>query len=566
MKIYEYIKKIKTVDSSQTISEFAISSVKDKNKYQFPHTCAVVKNNKLVGSLSYGDIKRKFHNIEKTYPISKIMNKKPIKLKLSKNENIFYQNLKKIEKKYNIEFVYVIDSNDYLLGVIETKQVSNFNNINFCDTVIFGLGFVGLTLMMHLVKHNIRTNGIDKNKNLISNLKKNKSQIKENGLLQILKSVNNSNKNSFNIKLNSHNLSKVFIVTVGTPVINKKINLDYVNDCLKNISQHLTLNSLVILRSTIPIGSSRTTFIPLIEKISKLKCGTEWNFVFAPERTVEGNALNELSSLPQILSGYTGLCSKRGEEYFSKFTNEIIQLKSLEMAEFSKLICNTYRDLNFAFANDVALLSEKYNINAHNLINLTNKGYPRGGIPVPSPGVGGTCLSKDPFLYSLSNVNKKFYKSNLGLISRQINLKSSKVPIKILNNFKRKITNNRIKILILGLSFKGDFPNKDVRDSSAKNFADYCIKLNYETAVFDPFFEKKEIIKLGFKYYDFNKPVSKKINFIFVLNNNGLFKNINLSYWFESNINKVFFDGWNLFPELNIQKDNFVYTTMGKIK
>ena len=211
-------------------------------------------------------------------------------------------------------------------------------------------------------------------------------------------------------------------------------------------------------------------------------------------------------------------------------------------------------------------MSEKYNINAHNLINLTNEGYPRGGVPMPSPGVGGECLSKDPFLYSLSNNNNNFHKSKLGLISREINLKSSKIPEKIFNKYKNKISNKIAKILILGLSFKGDFPNKDVRNSNAKKFADFCISNNCDTYVFDPFFNKSEIIKFGYKYYNFDKSVSKSIDYIFILNNNNIFKNLNIRDWLQSPTYKIFFDGWNLFPELNIQNDNFTYTTMGKLK
>jgi UDP-N-acetyl-D-mannosaminuronic acid dehydrogenase len=566
MNIKKYLKNIKYVQFNKTIAEFASGSIFDNQKYHITNTCAVLKNKKLIGSLSFGDIKRKFNNIDKTFPVSKIMNKKPIIIKFNTDEFIFFRNLKKIVLHNDIEFVYVVDKNGCLLGVIDSNIVSNFNDSMFCDTIIFGLGFVGLTLMIHLAKYNIRVTGIDKNKKIISNLKNNNTSINENGLVQILRLGNKRKSLLFYTKYPKKNLAKIFIVTVGTPVKNLKININYVEQCLKDISEILTINSLVILRSTIPVGSSRSKFIPLIEKKTQLKCGLDWNFVFAPERTVEGNALNELNSLPQILSGYTPECLNKGKQYFANFTNNIIEMDTLEMAELSKLICNTYRDLTFAFANDTALLSEKYNINAHNLINLTNEGYPRGGIPLPSPGVGGTCLSKDPYLYSLSNISDNFHKSKLGLISREINIKSAKVPEKVFKNYKRKINKKIITVLILGLSFKGDFPNKDIRNSNAKKFADFCIKNNCDTYIFDPFFKKSEIVGQGYKYYNFNKPVNKNIDCIFVLNNTDIFKNINIRDWLQSSGFKIFFDGWNLFPELNIQNNNFVYTTMGKLK
>lgn len=567
MTIKKYLKNIKFVEASVSIGDFASKSVfVNQEKSSLPFAYAVLKNKKLIGSLSFGDIKRKLNKIDNTSPVSKIMNRKPIKIKFINDEFIFFNNLKKIVKYHNVDFVYVVDKNDYLLGIVDSKIVVNFKDKMFCDTVIFGLGFVGLTLMIHLVKYNIRVTGIDKSKEIISNLKKNITKINENGLIQTLKLGNKKKSILFDNIPPKNNLAKIFIVTVGTPVNNKKIKISYIEKCLNDISKILTPNSLVILRSTIPVGSSRSKFIPIIENKTKFKCGLDWHFVFAPERTVEGNALNELNSLPQIISGYTPECLSKGKDYFRNFTNNIIEMENLEMAELSKLICNTYRDLTFAFANDIALLSEKYNINAHNLINLTNEGYPRGGVPSPSPGVGGACLSKDPYLYSLSNVNENFYSSKLGLISREINIKSSKIPEKIFNNYKKKISNKKIKILILGLSFKGDFPNKDVRNSNAKKFADFCINHNCDTYVSDPFFSKTEILNYGYKYYNFNKPVNKNIDYIFVLNNNDVFKNINIRDWLQSDKLKIFFDGWYLFPELNVQKNNFVYTTMGKLK
>ncbi len=567
MILKKYLQNIKYVESNILIRDLSNKSyLINQEKSTIISTFAVLKNQKLIGSLSFGDIKRKFQNIDTKVPVSKIMNKKPIKVKIISDEFIFFNNLKRIVNKYNTDFVYVVDNNNFLLGVIDSKIFGNFREKRFCDTIIFGLGFVGLTLMIHLAKYNIRVTGIDKNKKIISNLKKNKTSINENGLLQILKLGNKNKSLIFEKNTPKNSLAKIFIVTVGTPVKNKKVNINFVEKCLNDICKILTINSLVILRSTIPVGSSRTKFIPLIEKKTELKCGLDWHFVYAPERTVEGNALNELDSLPQILSGYSSDCLSKGKDYFANFTNHIIEMDNLEMAELSKLICNTYRDLTFAFANDIALLSEKYNINAHNLINLTNEGYPRGGVPMPSPGVGGECLSKDPFLYSLSNNNNNFHKSKLGLISREINLKSSKIPEKIFNKYKNKISNKIAKILILGLSFKGDFPNKDVRNSNAKKFADFCISNNCDTYVFDPFFNKSEIIKFGYKYYNFDKSVSKSIDYIFILNNNNIFKNLNIRDWLQSPTYKIFFDGWNLFPELNIQNDNFTYTTMGKLK
>ena len=566
MQFNKYFKTIKSVNSSFTILQFVKDNLKDREKYFISNTCAVIKDKKLVGSVSYGDIKRKFSDLEGSVKLFKIMNKNPVKLVLTDNYNKFIKQLIIKIDSSDIEFIYIVDDKNSLLGVLDRKIILNFNDINFCETTILGLGFVGLTLAMHLLKYNIKVNGIDKDKKLISDLRKNKTKINENGLTQILKLANKNKKFPLFNDLLSSNLSKIYIVTVGTPLTNKKVDNSFVLGCLKEISKKMNKNSLIILRSTIQVGSSRSLFIPTIEKLTKKKCGVDWHFVYAPERTIEGNALKELNLLPQIIAGYSKECLRKARNYFSNFSSEIIDMESLEMAEFSKLICNTYRDLSFAFANEVALLSEGYNINTNKLINLSNKGYPRGGIPMSSPGVGGACLTKDPYIYSLSNYKNKSHKSILGSISREINLKSSRVPFRIINKYIRGNKIKKIEIIILGLSFKGDHPNKDVRYSNSKKLADYCVQSQYDTYVYDPFFSKDEILKMGYRYFNLHKPVKKSIKFIFVMNNCEIFKNINLREWFQSKEIKIFFDGWYLFPELNIDHTNYHYTSMGKLK
>lgn len=562
------IHKIKIVNENITVSKFLELSALDNKEYLHPHICAVVKKNKLVGSLSYGDIKRRYSNIKKNLPINRVMNKNPFYAYYSPNNKIFVSNLIDIFKKKNLETIYVVDRKKKVLGIVEANITKDFSSIYFCNTSVIGMGLVGLTLGIHLARHNIKVVGYDNNNKLINELRKNNPPIYEVGLNQGLKLANNKKLISFeNIKnLDSNN--KIFIICVATPVINKVIKIDSIKKALKQISKVLSSGSLVILRSTIPVGYSNKVFIPYLEKLSKKKCGSEWHYIFAPERTAEGNALNELNTLPQIIAGFSPECLKLGKTYFNHFSSQLVELQKLEMAEYSKLICNAYRDLTFSFANDVALLSEKYDINANKLILMSNKGYPRGGIPIPSPGVGGSCLTKDPFIYSLSNIDDNFHKSELGFLSRRINNKAGKVPEKILKNFEKSFLdkNKNISVLILGLSFKGDYSNKDYRDSNAKKLADLCVGKKYSTFVYDPAFSKKEINFLGYKYFDISKLVSKKINFIFIMNNNMEFKKINLGNWLKSKKLKVLFDGWCILPELEYEEEYYHYTTMGKLR
>ena len=121
---------------------------------------------------------------------------------------------------------------------------------------------------------------------------------------------------------------------------------------------------------------------------------------FAPERTAEGNALKELRSLPQIIGGIDKDSVDATAAIFRDITPIIVKVESLEAAEMVKLMNNSFRDYVFAFSNHISQIASKYNINVFDVINATNKNYPRNPIPLPSPGVGGPCLTKDPYIFA----------------------------------------------------------------------------------------------------------------------------------------------------------------------
>src|SRR5439155_1709776 len=118
----------------------------------------------------------------------------------------------------------------------------------------------------------------------------------------------------------------------------------------------------------------------------------------APERTMEGKAIEELRSLPQVIGGLRSGCADIASALFSTVTPTIVRVASLEEAEMVKLANNGFRDLIFAFSNEIAEICSHFNIDAIRILGAANRGYPRDRIPVPSPGVGGTCLLKDPYL------------------------------------------------------------------------------------------------------------------------------------------------------------------------
>ena len=189
-----------------------------------------------------------------------------------------------------------------------------------------------------------------------------------------------------------------FVVTVGTPLAKTGLkipNMSVLDNSIKSIAPHVTSESLVILRSTIPVGSSRMTE----RHICKINGLNSINISFCPERTAEGSALTELRALPQVISGNTNKAILKAKAFFEHLVDEIVCASSLEEAELTKLFNNTYRDAIFAIANTFNKIAQSFNVDGMAAINNANYNYPRSSIPKPG-FVAGPCLEKDAYILS----------------------------------------------------------------------------------------------------------------------------------------------------------------------
>ena len=388
---------------------------------------------------------------------------------------------------------------------------------------ILGLGYVGLTLALKFCQKNFEVIGYDTNKKIITDLKNSKSHIFEEGLDKMLKKFIKNNKFK-PVNIIPKNVG-IYIITVGTPIIKKNNlnipNLKHIKTVTKSLSKIIKKNTLLVYRSTLPLGSSRDVIYKLLKKNNK----NQKNFLlgFAPERTAEGQALKELSKLPQIVSGIDKISLIRTSNLFEKICDNVIKANSIEEAELIKLTNNAYRDLSFAFSNQIALICSKFNINANNLVNLCNYKYPRSLVPMPSPGVGGPCLTKDPYIldYNLKGIKSIFS------YGREIN---DKILINLIDNSLSKINKNinvRKKVLFCGLSFKGYPITKDLRGSAfIKFYKKYSNKNDIELFYYDSLFNKYDLSNYKIKKFIFKDQI--KFDAIFFLNNSPELKKISI--------------------------------------
>lgn len=524
---------------------------------------------KLVGLVTDGDFRKAYsNNLNFELPISEIMNSNPITMPENLNkQEIIKKTYEKLDnsKKTNgwLRNIVVIDKEKKVVNIIDFFElIKDFEKIEY-KVKIFGMGYVGLTLAVSLASKDHEVIGLDINSEIIKNLNNCKPHMYEPSLKETLQNCISNKKIKFSNNFDVDN-ANVYIIAVGTPLNEEsKPVLNSIKSSLESIGKTLKKRDQVILRSTVPAGTTREIAIPILEDISNLKAGEDFFISFAPERTVEGNALRELRELPQIIGGLTKKCSQKASEFWSTLSGSVIQVSSLEAAELVKLANNTYRDLSFAFANEIALISDDFNINAFELIKAANDGYPRNKISFPSPGVGGYCLTKDPILFGC-RPNGKANNKNLGNFGRKINEIAAKYPLKVLEKYSEKVKKplNEMNVLIIGLAFKGTPDTKDLRGSTAvETFNNLKSKVN-KISSWDAVVDNETLSKNNLNPIINLDKSSKEYDAILILNNH--LQNISFNPLQKSTEYRLIFDGWDLLDASEIEKiKGQSYATMG---
>ncbi|MBU3865121.1 nucleotide sugar dehydrogenase [Streptomyces sp. 4503] len=266
------------------------------------------------------------------------------------------------------------------------------------DVSVVGLGYVGVTLAAALLTTGRRVLGYETDPAVARELARGRLQVAEPGVEEAIRDGVESGAFTVTGDLGGRTLPPVVIICVGTPIEagGTAPDLSHLRAATEAIAGGIGDGTLVIVRSTVPVGTSRGLVLPILRRTAP-----EPLIAYCPERTIQGQALAELLSLPQIVGGLSDEAGKRAAEFFSSVTDQVVPVSSPEAAELVKLICNCHTDLIYGFGNEVALLTEELGLDAMEVIDSANLGYPRP--TVHKPGfVGGSCLTKDPYLLAHS--------------------------------------------------------------------------------------------------------------------------------------------------------------------
>ncbi len=304
---------------------------------------------------------------------------------------------------------------------------------------IFGLGYIGLPTAAMFANRGFDVLGVDVDEERVKAVNNGSFEISEPGLKAFLRDSLNTGNLRASVEPEP---SDVFIICVPTPVKDDKVpDISHVEAAGKEIAGVIQKGNMVILESTVPPGTTLNTLKPILEE-SGLTAAEDFGLCHCPERVMPGHILKELTENHRIIGAIDEDSSVRAKELYRSFVEGEIYDTDPTTAEFVKVSENTFRDVNIALANELALLCEEKGTNVWDVIKLANN-HPRVNLHKPGPGVGGHCLPVDPWF---------LLNGDDGLIrkAREINDNMTKHVVQLVHRFSGGT------VAILGVAYKAD--------------------------------------------------------------------------------------------------------------
>ncbi|CEN83639.1 UDP-glucose/GDP-mannose dehydrogenase [[Clostridium] sordellii] len=360
---------------------------------------------------------------------------------------------------------------------------------------IIGLGYIGLPTALILAKSGVKVIGTDYNKELVDTLNNGKLTFEEDGLNELF---NEALQNKIEFKT-EYVKSSMYIVAVPTPYVSesKKIDPKYVISSINSVLDVCNKESIIVIESTISPGTIDKFIRPEITNRGFI-IGKDIHIVHAPERIIPGNMIYELKNNSRTIGADNYEVGAKVKELYSSFCKGEIVVTDIRSAEMSKVVENTYRDINIAFANELAKICRVDNMDVYEIIRIANK-HPRVNILQPGPGVGGHCISVDPWFL----VGDYPDLTNIILTARKIN---DSMPTHVLSRIRDIMREKGIKdiskIGLYGMTYKEDVD--DVRESPTLQLLEKMDEhLAFGVKVYDPFVKERIVDHQFMNFEDF---------------------------------------------------------------
>lgn len=359
---------------------------------------------------------------------------------------------------------------------------------------VIGLGYIGLPTALMMASHGVEVIGTDYNKELVETLNAGKTTFKEDGLDELFNAAVKAG-----IKFTTeYQKTDMYIVSVPTPydAFSKKVDPCYVIAAVKEVMKVCPKGATVVIESTISPGTIDKFVRPVITDAG-FKIGEDLNLVHAPERIIPGNMVYELLHNNRTIGADNKEIGEKVKEYYASFCQGEIVVTDIRTAEMTKVVENTFRAVNIAFANELARICRHDNMDVYEIIRICNM-HPRVNILQPGPGVGGHCISVDPWFLvgdypSLTKVINESMKTNDSQPSFVLN--------RIYEIMKENGMTDTQKVGLYGLTYKENVD--DCRESPTLQLLEAQERhLARPLKVYDPFI-KKDIVEN--QYHDLDE-------------------------------------------------------------
>ena len=337
---------------------------------------------------------------------------------------------------------------------------------------VVGLGYVGLPSAALIANAGYQVHGVDVNAELIKELNIGDCRLDE---TEVKNAVTKALKSGALIASETPAEADIFIICVPTPVKNNKPDLTMVTAAIRAVAPYVSAGNLVILESTSPIGTTQNVVGRALEEVG-LDPKTDVDVCYCPERVFPGDTIREILENDRVVGGLTLKAAKRARDFYRSFCKGEPNVTTAASAEFSKLMENTYRDVNIALANVFSHIAEEAEVDVMDVINMANK-HPRVNVHTPGPGVGGHCIPVDPWFLidGYPDVTEFLHKA------REIN---DGQAIHFLGRAQAAGLKPGSKVAILGAAYRGDID--DARDTPTELLIEALGRAGYSYATHDP--------------------------------------------------------------------------------
>lgn len=380
---------------------------------------------------------------------------------------------------------------------------------------VIGLGYIGLPTALMLASHGIEVVGTDYNDKLVETLKAGKTTFKEKGLDQLFSEAIKRNI----VFSNKYQVSDTYIISVPTPYdkFTKKVDASYVIKAVRQVLEVAEKDAIVVIESTVSPGTIEKHVRPVISEYEKIT-DKKIHLVHAPERIIPGNMVYELIHNNRTIGADDVACGEKIKKLYSSFCEGNIVITDIKTAEMTKVVENTYRAVNIAFANELAKICRHDNMDVYEIIKICNM-HPRVNILQPGPGVGGHCISVDPWFLvgdypSLAKVIDESMKTNDSMPDFVLN--------RIYEIMKENSLSDITRIGLYGLTYKENVD--DMRESPTLQLLESQERhLANGLKVYDPYI-KKDVVSN--QYHDLDSFLDSIDMVVIMVKHNEIKENI----------------------------------------